>query len=215
MESHPGLLSTSRLDALHASDGSSLHDRTLVLNRSWMAVNVTTVKRALTLIYLGCARAIEPESFNTYDFESWVAQELSSNHRTIRAVSRRIRAPELIVLQGFDQQPVLRVPFSRKNLFIRDNYCCQYCGRRGNDSELGVDHVVPRSRGGASSWQNCVLACHHCNVKKSNRTPAEASMRLMRQPSQPRWPIHFALGHERRRSAWQTFIGDLASSETA
>lgn len=194
---------------------SGLSERTLVLNRSWMAVNVTSVRRALTLAYLGCARIVEPNTFDTYDFEQWMMLRATTKDRAIRTVTSSIRVPELIVLQTFDQQPVLRVPFSRRNLFLRDNYRCQYCSIRASSSELSIDHVLPRSRGGASSWSNCVLACYSCNVRKGNRTPMEAGMRLLRQPSQPRWPIYVALGLNRKMESWQRFVTDSTATEAA
>lgn len=191
-----------------------LNARTLVLNRSWMAVNITTVRRALTLTYLGCARIIDPETFDTYDFERWLTLDVSVSSRQIRCPSRSIRAPELIVLLQFDQRPALRVPFSRRNLFVRDNHRCQYCGVRGNGHELGVDHIVPRSRGGASTWLNCVLACHKCNVRKGNRTPVEAGMRLLRAPANPRWPAYLSMNTVQRSETWTRFLHDGSSMES-
>jgi 5-methylcytosine-specific restriction endonuclease McrA len=100
------------------------------------------------------------------------------------------------------------VPFSRRNLFYRDNFRCQYCGVRTSTDNLSIDHVIPRSRGGLSTWTNCVLACHDCNVRKGNRTPHEASMRLSRSPAQPRWPVYLSLGADHRRDSWQRFISE-------
>jgi 5-methylcytosine-specific restriction endonuclease McrA len=198
-----------------AGDGSVLDDRTLVLNRSWLAVNVTTVRRALTLAYIGCARVIQPETFETHDFDSWLSAEPALGERAVRTVSRTIRVPEIIVLLAYDQQPVLRVPFSRRNLFLRDNYRCQYCGIRASSEELSVDHVVPRSKGGLSTWTNCVLACHVCNVRKGSRTPHEAGMRLLRTAAQPRWPVYLTFGSDRKRDSWQRFLSESRSSRDA
>lgn len=192
-----------------------LDERTLVLNRSWMAVNVTTVRRALTLTYLGCARIVDPVNFDTFDFEQWISLEIGGSARVIQTVCSAIRVPELIVLQSYDKQPVLRVPFSRRNLFLRDNYRCQYCGVKASSDDLSVDHVFPRSRGGDSTWVNCVLACHGCNVRKGNRTPQEAGMRLLRQPSQPRWPVYISLGYHHRCASWRRFVADSNASESA
>lgn len=209
-----GFLPT-RLDEepLHYGPVSALDERALVLNRSWMAVNVTSVRRALTLTYLGCARIVDPESFDTYDFDRWMSLEITQKDRAIRTVTSSIRVPELIVLQGYDQQPILRVPFSRRNLFLRDNYRCQYCGIRAASDDLSIDHVLPRSRGGDSTWMNCVLACHRCNVRKGSRTPQEAGMRLLRQPSQPRWPVYISLGQRQRCDSWRRFVNDPGLSE--
>lgn len=189
---------------------SVLDERALVLNRSWLAVNVTSVRRALTLTYIGCARIIQPETFEAHDFDSWLALAPLAGERAVRSVAREIRIPEVIVLHEYDHQPTLRVPFSRRNLFLRDNHRCQYCGLRTSSEDLSVDHVVPRSRGGTNSWTNCVLACHGCNVRKGSRTPREAGMRLLRSPAAPHWPVYLALGAERKRERWHRFLHGAA-----
>jgi 5-methylcytosine-specific restriction endonuclease McrA len=203
-----GAHSTLATDGRRGDCRSVLDDRTLVLNRSWLAVNVTTVRRALTLAYIGCARVIQPDTFETHDFDSWVSKAPSAGERAVRTITRGIRPPEIIVLLAYDQQPALRVPFSRRNLFLRDSYRCQYCGIRASSEELSVDHVVPRSKGGLSTWTNCVLACHGCNVRKGSRTPPEAGMRLLRAPAQPRWPVYLTFGSDRRRDSWQRFLSE-------
>ena len=189
-----------------AIDRSVLEDATLVLNRSWMVVNVTTVRRAITLLYLDLARAIQPETFATHDFASWMSLEVGRDDPHVRGVSFRMRVPEVVVLVDFDERPALRVPFSRRNLFLRDEHRCQYCGVRGPTGELSIDHVVPRSRGGTSTWTNCVLACHACNVRKGSRTPNEAGMRLMRRPLRPRWSPYLSLHLSRGRRSWDRFL---------
>jgi 5-methylcytosine-specific restriction endonuclease McrA len=204
--------STLGVEDARAGDRSVLDERTLVLNRSWLPVNVTTVRRALTLTYIGCARIIQADTFETHDFESWLSRRPHASERAIHSVNCSIRVPEIIVLLVYDKQPALRVPFSRRNLFIRDNYRCQYCGVRGSGEHLGVDHVIPRSKGGLSTWANCVLACHTCNVRKGSRTPHEAGMRLLRGPSQPRWPVYMSLGGDRRRDCWQRFFSESFSN---
>jgi 5-methylcytosine-specific restriction endonuclease McrA len=101
------------------------------------------------------------------------------------------------------------VKFSRHNIYMRDGNRCQYCGHKFTSSELSLDHVIPLSRGGTSSWDNVVCACLACNVKKGNRTPAESSMRLIAHPKKPRWhPVgHF--GSSKLHPAWRNFL-DIA-----
>jgi 5-methylcytosine-specific restriction endonuclease McrA len=99
------------------------------------------------------------------------------------------------------------VRFSRRNIFERDSNTCQYCGRRFSKSDLTLDHVVPRSRGGRDSWENLVLACVNCNVRKGNRTPEEAQIRLVRKPTKPAWLPTFGARIPREQFvSWQRFV---------
>ncbi|MEL6189440.1 MAG: HNH endonuclease, partial [Myxococcota bacterium] len=125
-----------------------LDSSVLVLNRLYQPVNITTVRRAFTLLYQGTAKAID-DQFQTFDFESWA--ELSETvHSTdiIQTVSSSILVPRVIVLQIFDRFPRMHVRFSRQNIFLRDQSTCQYCNRRFARIDLNLDHVVPRARGG-------------------------------------------------------------------
>ena len=90
----------------------------------------------------------------------------------------RLRVPEVVALSGYDRTAGGPVTFSRRNIFKRDHYTCQYCGAQPGSEELTLDHVVPRSQGGVSSWENCVLACMACNKRKADRTPEQARMHL-------------------------------------
>jgi 5-methylcytosine-specific restriction endonuclease McrA len=185
-----------------------LNEKTLVLNRSWHAIHVTTVRRALALLYQDAAKAISPETFEMHDFRSWADLAERRNRKCIRTVTLKIPVPEVIVLKGYDGVPVRRVSFSRRNIYKRDNHMCQYCGSKRPSEELSIDHVVPRSRGGTMSWTNCVLACLECNVKKGNRTLEESGMRLVRQPVKPDWAPYLELTLGYRRQSWEKFISD-------
>ncbi|MBN2490435.1 MAG: HNH endonuclease [Planctomycetes bacterium] len=185
-----------------------LDQKTLVLNRSWRAIHVTTVRRALALLYQNAAKVVSPDTFEMHDFESWADFARRRGADCIRTVTLKIPIPEVIVLKGYDGVPVRRVSFSRRNIYKRDNYTCQYCGTRRASEELSIDHVVPRSRGGRMSWTNCVLACLRCNVKKGNRTLAEAGMHLIRTPTRPDWAPYLELTLGYRRQSWEKFISD-------
>lgn len=185
-----------------------LDQPTLVLNRSWVAISTTTVRNALAMVYRDVARIIQPNTYETFDFESWADLRLEEGQPCVRTVRLRIPVPEVILLVRHDRQPSRQVPFSRRNLYRRDGYRCQYCGRRRPTSELSIDHVIPRSRGGKTSWENCVIACIPCNVSKGYRTLAEAGMRLVRPPRRPKWSpcLHVSLGS--RRASWEKFVSD-------
>ncbi len=168
---------------------SVLAERTLVLNRSWVPIHLTTVRRALVMLFQNAAKAVEPESYTTFDFEQWLRSGPRDPGRVVRTPVFEVGAPEVILLSTYDRLPAVSVPFSRRNLSRRDLHRCQYCGRRQSNEQLTIDHVVPRSQGGATDWANCVLACMPCNRKKSCRTPEQAGMKLLSAPERPDWGL--------------------------
>ena len=116
-----------------------------------------------------------------------------------------LRVPEVIALIAFDRLPQSVVTFSRRNIFKRDRYTCQYCGRQPQPDELTIDHVNPRSQGGLSTWENCVLACVKCNHAKADRTPSQARLKLRKTPVRPDWnPVYSQ--HAIRVESWAKFI---------
>ena len=174
---------------------SPLEASVLVLNRHFMALQVVSCKRAFTLLCKEAAEVVHPEDgqFTTYDFKTWrEVSEYRSRHFSqadddwIRTVSSVIQVPRVIRLIGFDRMPRQAIKFNRRNIFARDGNLCQYCGKRFPTSELSLDHVLPRSQGGGSSWENIVCACVACNVRKGGRTPKQASMALIRRPEKPK-----------------------------
>ncbi len=165
---------------------ATLGDKTLVLNRAFLPIHVTTVRRAFSLLYRGVARAVD-EEYRTFDFDDW--SELSTiGCEAVGMVEGLIRIPRVILLVSFDRVPRREVRFSRHNIFLRDRNTCQYCGSRKSRSELNLDHVVPRALGGTTTWENVVCACIECNRRKGGRTPEQAGMRLQRRPRRPSWP---------------------------
>ena len=180
---------------------------TLVLNKNWQPVNVTTVARALVLVWNESAQVVDPEDFQLYDWRDWSRLIPRESDLFIQAVTMRLRVPEVLTLNGYDRLPTASVSFSRRNIFKRDHFACQYCGVQPGTHELTIDHVQPRSRGGGSSWENCVLACVNCNKRKADRTPDEAHMKLRKKPIRPDWkPIYAA--HEIRIASWTKFLSE-------
>ena len=143
--------------------------RVLVLNASYEPLNITTWKRAMVMLLKGKAEGLE------HDHE------------------RRVRPdhllPTVIRLRQFVRVPYRQMPLTRRNVFQRDGHCCQYCGS-GRDP-LSIDHVMPRSRGGADIWENVTTACLPCNIRKGNRTPKEAGMPLRQEPRRPLGSMSF------------------------
>ena len=183
---------------------SVLNTKVLVLNRSYLPVHVTVVRRALSLLYQGIAQAVDDE-LRTFDFASWA--DLAADEDSIGTVDKAIRVPRVILLQYYDRVPRRYVRFSRFNIYARDQNRCQYCGRQFPRAELNLDHVVPRMKGGTSVWENVVCSCHRCNRIKGGRTPAEAGMRLIRLPRRPQWtPFMTEAFSLRRYKEWLPFL---------
>lgn len=185
-----------------------VNGQVLVLNRSWVAVNISTVRRALAMLYQDVARAVHPEDYSLYDFDNWCElSQAKEDGRFIRTPTRRIRVPEVILLSAFNGFFRNEVRFSRRNIFERDKNTCQYCGKRFAKAELTIDHVVPQSKGGQDSWENLVLACVRCNVKKGNRSPEIAGMPLRQKPVKPAWlPQLGSRIPTGEFNSWQRFI---------
>jgi 5-methylcytosine-specific restriction endonuclease McrA len=189
-------------------NASVLERPTLVLNRNWQPVNVATVARALVLVWNDAARVVDAADYQTFAWSDWSRLRVRAGDAFVQGTSVRLRVPEVIALTGYDRLPVLSVTFSRRNLFKRDRYVCQYCGLQPGSEELTIDHVVPRAQGGVSSWTNCVLACVRCNKRKADRTPREAGMRLRREPVRPTWRPLYA-SHDVRLESWSKFVSEV------
>ena len=193
---------------------SFLNQPVLVLNRLWQAVNICTAKRAFSLLFEGHAQVVlggEEGAFRTFSFREWHHfSEQEPHPESIRTVSFRMRIPRVILLIVFDRLPKKEVKFTRHNIFERDKNICQYCGSHFDRKDLNLDHVIPRDRGGPTTWENIVCSCVICNTRKANRTPQEAGMHLIKKPKRPKWrpfvQLNIALHHH---DSWKHFL-DLA-----
>ena len=194
---------------------SALDASVLVLNRLFMAVRVIPARHAFVMLWKHVAEvvSVEDETYATYDFTSWTEvsqyrrQFQPAAHEWVRTVRFEIAVPRVIRLLTYDRLPKTRVRLNRRNLFARDASRCQYCGRKFRSSELSIDHVVPRSRGGRTTWTNVVCACMACNVRKGGRTPDEAGMHLVQKPVQPRFsPVITLHASSERYRSWKQFL---------
>ncbi|MGH0036174.1 MAG: HNH endonuclease [Myxococcota bacterium] len=182
-----------------------LNTNVLVLNRVYLPVHVTTVRRAFSMIYQGTALALDSE-YRTFDFDDWAGRrEHDGDH--VGTSGGRLPVPRVIVLSYYDRLPRRHVRFSRSNIFSRDRFTCQYCGVRPGRASLNLDHVVPRAQGGRTTWENVVCSCIACNRRKGGRTPEQAGFRLRRSPSRPRWtPLLSAPMGMVRYHEWTPFL---------
>lgn len=187
---------------------SILTQDTLVLNRSWMAIATTPVRHALSLLFTGSAQAIEPATFEVHNFDSWLNLPIEPGAPSISTVRMELRVPEVVVLTRFAGVPRQHLPFTRRNLLRRDQSMCQYCGRYPGHAELSIDHVIPRARGGETSWENCVLACVQCNRRKGSKLPEQIGMKLLTPPRAPQWSPIFEVAGAQKREAWRRFVAD-------
>jgi len=189
-----------------------VNTKVLILNRSYLPVHVTSVRRAFSLLYQGIARAVN-EQYQTFDFDSWSHLSVSVRDDSIGLVNRAIRVPRVILLVGYDRVPKRQVRFSRYNIYARDKSTCQYCDRKLPRYELNLDHVIPRSRGGTSTWENVVCSCQECNRRKGGKTPLEAGMTMLRKPYRPKWtPFMQETFNLARYREWLPFLNTVDAS---
>ncbi|HYO96847.1 MAG TPA: HNH endonuclease [Polyangiaceae bacterium] len=179
----------------------------LLLNRHFAPISVATARRAFVLLYGGAARALD-DNGDTYDFAAWLTMPVRSNDDRLPIIGSAVRVPRVLHLLRYDRAPRVAVRLTRRNLMIRDQFQCQYCGRRPSQRDLNVDHVLPRSRGGLDSWENLVVSCRVCNLRKGRRTPVEAGMSLLSVPQRPRWSTATQIRLVTREpfAEWQPFL---------
>lgn len=199
--------------------GTGLDEPTLILNKGWQPIDACTAREALTDVVAEKARILCPDSYNLFSIEEWMEYPIPEDAHVIRTVRSQIRVPEIVVNE-YNFLPQKKVVFSRRNLWRRDCYRCQYCGKRPASDEITVDHVLPRSQGGLTTFENTVLACVSCNKKKDNRTPEQAGMPLFRyvkkgeiwekqfyrRPKTPRWNPAFAVRRQKLPKSWNKFL---------
>jgi 5-methylcytosine-specific restriction endonuclease McrA len=195
---------------------SVLSKQVLVLNRFWQAVNICSVRRAMSLLFEGHAEVVLAGAggeFHTYDFQEWrgfSAQSPASDTECVHTISFKIRIPKVILLLFFDRLPKKEVKFTRHNIFERDKNICQYCGHVFDRRDLNIDHVIPRDRGGKTTWENVVCSCIPCNTRKGNKLLNEAGMKLVHKPKRPKWRPFISVSiNKTEEDSWKHFL-DLA-----
>ena len=182
---------------------SVLDKKTLILNKGWQPVHITTVRDAIVLLFKGVAKAVCPETYQAYDFDDWLNVQPNGNG-AVKSKNIVIAAPHVVVLLSYDKIPMIST-FSKRNVFKRDKYTCQYCGKQERD--LTIDHVTPKSKGGESVWKNVVAACEPCNKRKADKTLEIAGMKLLRKPFRPRLSITNLLRKQTSGNPiWKRFI---------
>ena len=160
----------------------------LVLNQNYEPLDVCTWKRAMVMVVGGKAEIVE------------------NGRGVIHSPSMTFPLPSVVRIRHMIRRPRPRVKLNRREVFRRDNFTCQYCGKQ--TTNLTVDHLVPRHRGGAYSWENLVSACPECNRRKGGKALREAGMSLMHQPAEPKATLHslFSSPRYREYTEWRQFL---------
>jgi len=161
----------------------------LVLNKAYIAIHQVEWKRAISLVFQEHAHAMD-RNYDTYrGYNEWL--EFSHNnfelYPCVNTAKNVIAIPEIIVLTKYDRLPIREVKFTRPSVFTRDKFRCAYCGHQFPKEKLNIDHIIPRDKGGLTTWDNVITSCIVCNSKKANRTPDGAGMKLLFKPKKPKW----------------------------
>lgn len=163
-----------------------LNRSVLLLNQNYEPLSICGLKKAVVLIYLGKAEAIENDVL-------W-----------LHSVSTKMPVPNVVRLIRYARAPKRKILLNRRNLLIRDKHVCQYCGRRVHP--LTIDHVVPKQFGGKDTWENLVIACLPCNNRKANRTPEQAEMKLLNRPKRPNPFFFFQHFLGSKHKSWRPYL---------
>lgn len=189
----------------------ALNSPVLVLDKSYRPILISSFKEVIGDVFLGNT-FILPETYIPHTAEEWI--EHSKTHEHLQHTTPVVRTPNCMMLV-FDiviekdyvatGKHMVKIPCSRNNVIRRDNNTCQYCSAKLPRSSLTIDHVMPKSRGGKYAWNNLSAACKKCNAKKADRTPSEAGMKLLSEPSKPNWQEFISSGHNIKES-WRPFL---------
>ena len=185
-----------------------LNRPTLVLNKSWTAMGIQTARKSLIKTLSGTAKIVD-ENYVQYNWDQWMDisdEKIENENDFIKSGRRKIKLPYVIVLINQDRQPRQKVKLTRRNILIRDKFTCQYTGVKLTSQSATLDHVIPRSRGGKATWDNLVVASVEANVRKANRTPEEAGMKLLHIPKRPAWGLQYTKYVSEVPAIWKKFI---------
>ncbi|MEO0446124.1 MAG: HNH endonuclease [Verrucomicrobiota bacterium] len=182
----------------------------LVLNRNWQAINTTSPAQAFSQMCTDVATGLDihgEDHMLPTRWKDWVELPIRDEDQAVRTPSGEVRVPTIVVLAQYDKVPMKRPKFGARGIWERDGGRCQYTGRRLTPAEGNIDHIVPRSRGGLTSWENCVLADRRVNSKKADQTPEECGLRLLRPPEQPKLvPVTLLLRNRDDVPDWKPFL---------
>ena len=194
---------------------SSLTRSVLILNRFWQPVNIVSVRRAFGLLFCNNAKVIynHYDNYRIIDGEMWLQESIKNipkdKSEWVATPNSRIKIPKILLLKEYSQIPTREPKLTRGNIFRRDGYRCQYTGKVYPSDRLNIDHVIPKSYGGKSTWENLVTSSIDANQKKGNRLPHEAGLKLIRKPVRPKWRVFtIDFSAENIDADWRIFIAN-------
>jgi len=183
----------------------------LVLNKGWQPIAVASVRRSIVQVMSNVASFLD-DNYNLHDIDGWLGLSIPRGCEAIGMTrGGRMRIPEIMVLANYERFPIREVKLTRRNLMVRDRFKCQYTGEIVSSHNATMDHVVPQSAGGRTTWDNVVLSSEVANRRKADRTPEQAGMKLLKAPRRPEWnPIYSRFARLSARSSvpasWKKFI---------
>lgn len=194
-----------------------LNESTLILNKYFLAVQVCSARDAITALVSGKAEVVDQE-YKRYKLKEWQQESSFIIGDKLRSIlypgvvhspSTTLVVPQVIIASDceYSSPAIKTVRYSRKNVYQRDRYTCQYCGEKMIKSELTLDHITPKSRGGTNSWNNVVASCRKCNSKKKDKLLSELGWELLSEPKQPKWRSHIGSPFSlQKKEYWNTFL---------
>ena len=198
---------------------NALSDNVLVLNKAYTPIAVTTARDAFVKLYTNLAEVVTVEegTYQNYNFSSWAEiselkkelEDLGDFDDLVFSEKLTLMVPRVIRVLHYEKVPRHTVKLTRRAIYARDDNTCQYCGGKFKTSDLNIDHVVPKSKGGGNTWENLVCSCFKCNSKKASRTLNETGMKLIRKPFKPSYNASLNV-HIRspKYYSWKAFISE-------
>lgn len=192
-----------------------MHDKlnrntVLVLNKHWQAVGIKNPADTFAMLMTDAATGLDIRGLDhmvPVRWKDWIQLPIDDNDEFVQTVNAKIKIPKVIILSRYDRVPKKRPRFSQKNIWIRDNFTCQYTGKKLKPGEGNIDHIVPKSRGGETDWTNCVLACRKVNAKKADATPEEVGLKLLKKPEPPKeLPVFHYITNKHGIKEWDIFL---------
>lgn len=195
---------------------SLLTENVLVLNKYYLAVQVAVAREAIIALVTGKAQIVD-DNYAVYNLEQWDAYSKTADQETrekypgiLRSPSIQLLVPQVIRFPDCEYtSPLIKtVKYSRRNIYTRDSNTCQYCGEKFRKEDLTLDHIIPKSKGGRSSWTNIVTCCKMCNMEKGDQLLEDLGWKLLRQPVKPKWNSHVGVPFKTaKKRYWEKFLG--------
>ena len=191
----------------------NFNKRVLVLNKSWMPINIKTAYECINAVLNNRALLVD-DTYTTYDFMEWIEYSNELFERDNTLLHFRLNPenvfiiPEIIKMETKCASSYRSPRLSKINILRRDRFICQYCGKQGTKADMNVDHVVPKAQGGKTTWLNLVASCMTCNHRKADRTPTEANLKLLNEPYKPKWDtvLNKMKNNENLPNSWKVYI---------